>query len=452
MKLAASPQTLAAFRIAVGFSLLLSSEIHSAPRFAALAPALRIAPEGLGWFFAIVPVSETLARAAVAVAMFGAVATMVGIYTQVAAPLLAASAFYLLGLGQLSGTVVHDMHLVWFAAILAVSPCADVWSFDAWWSARESNEPRGVVVDPATRASAVAVAVWTARALFACIYFFPGFWKVATQGLDWALSDNLSYQLYWKWFEWGEVPAFRLDQHPGLLKAGGSSVLAFELGFPLLLLTWRTRLLAAAFGLAFHLASERFFRIPFSSLWLCYPVLLDFPLSRGAPGPSPSPARWMRTLSLEVIVCAALVVGAVVQGARAKTDAFPFACYPTFQYHPPRDVPDLRIVAVTPDGTSVEVAHARNGAGVRAQARWGQIWALVGATEPVVESRLFEYAVSEVAANPSAFATADRVEMFRTHYSVVPEARGRGPTATTQLASFPIAKIRERLLQPRSTP
>ncbi len=151
----------------MGVALLFSTELHAATRFAALPPALRIPPEGLRWFVSVVPISEAFARAVTAVALFGAVATIVGIYTHVAAPLLAAAAFYLLAIGQLSGPIEGGAR------------------------------------------------------------------------------------------SWG---------------------------------------------------------------------------ARGA--------------TLEFLVFAALLIGAVVQGVRAKTDAFPFACYPTFQHHPSREAPDLRIVAI----------------------------------------------------------------------------------------------------------
>ncbi len=56
-------------------------------------------------------------------------------------------------------------------------------------------------------------------------------------------------------------------------------------------------------------------------------------------------------------------------------------------------------------------------------------------------------------ANPEAFAEAERVEMFRARYSVVPEARGAPPTSNVLLASFPIAQVRETaLLRRRATP
>src|SRR6185436_772685 len=102
-----------------------------------------------------------------------------------------------------------------------------------------------------------------ARGLLGAVYFFPGLHKLLAQGPAWALSDNLRLQLWWKWAEHGSVPAFRIDHVPGALQIGGLGVLAFELGFPLLVAFPKTRALAAVAGIAFHSMSQVVFRIPF---------------------------------------------------------------------------------------------------------------------------------------------------------------------------------------------
>ena len=251
---------------------------------------------------------------------------------------------------------MHDMHLVWFSAIVAASPCADVLSV-----ARAVGAPRRGLPSPYAILGRYGAPVWTARLLFACIYFFPGVHKIATQGLGWASADNLSLQLRWKWFEWGEVPPFRLDERtPRLLRAGGICALAFELGFPLLLLTRRTRIAAAVAGVAFHLGTEKIFRIPFSSLWLCYPVLFDWPggrplpvrLRRRDPAPAARGARGVRRPSSRA---------RWRRGREGRMRAFPFACYPTFQHTSPRARPPIcgsSDPCAMDDGTRAEVAHA----------------------------------------------------------------------------------------------
>ena len=420
-KLVSSPETLAAFRISVAFVLLFSSELHGAVRYAALAPNLRVPPLGLGLFAALAPISVVVAQAMRALAVASAVATMLGLYTRVATKLLLASSFYLLALGQLGGTVVHDMHLVWFAAILAVSPAGDAFSVDM---GRARPPP------PST---AYGIPVWTARALFAAIYFFPGLHKVMTQGLGWASVENLSLELHWKWFEWNEVPSFRLDLHPRLLAAGGLATLAFELGFPFLLLTRKTRVVAAIFGLAFHLTTDAILRIKFSSLWLCYPVLFDFTLGARDASRAPAPSR------ASLAALGSLLLAVFAFGVQGVTAAFPFACYPTFAERPPETVPDLRLVAIGRDGVRTEVPHARNASGVRAQSDWGRVWALAGATAPVSVARLEAYVAEVRRARPRAFVGASAVEVARVDYRVSPDARGAPPVHQAVLTTVALA-------------
>ena len=135
----------------------------------------------------------------------GAFAGLVGYRSRLALGLVAVCGFYVFGLAQLGGAVVHDMHLVWFAAVLAASPCGDALS----------------AFDRAKRERAVVYAwpVVMVRALFAAIYFFPGLWKLPESGLAWALSDNLQNQMYLKWFEYGGLtPPLRIDEHLLLLR------------------------------------------------------------------------------------------------------------------------------------------------------------------------------------------------------------------------------------------
>ena len=94
------------------------------------------------------------------------------------------SGLYVFGLSQLSGAVIHDMHLFWLSALLAVSPCGDAFSL--------------VRRKRAGASLAYGIPLRLARLLLAVVYFFPGYWKLATSGLEWITSDNLRNQLYWQ--------------------------------------------------------------------------------------------------------------------------------------------------------------------------------------------------------------------------------------------------------------
>src|SRR5262245_44505711 len=198
--------------------MLLAPGFREGASVARWAPDRWIAPEGLGWFVRHVPINGALATAAQIVVAFAALCAIAGIRARLCFGVLAVVGFYLFAIAQLAGHVWHDMHLLWFCALLAASPCADVLAVDA----RRPLDTEG---------KDYAAPLLAVRLLLGAVYFFPGLHKLATSGLAWALSDNLRNQLYWKWAEHGSVPWLRIDQAPWLLRAGGLGVLAFELSF-----------------------------------------------------------------------------------------------------------------------------------------------------------------------------------------------------------------------------
>ena len=170
--------SLAALRIVVPLMVLLAPGFREGVRVARWEPVRWVAPEGLGWFVAHVPIDARLAVVAELVMAASALMAVVGIYTRPALVTLTVATFYLFSIAQLGGHVWHDMHLLWFCALLASSPCDDVLAVDA-------KHP------VLTEGVAYALPIWVARGLLAAIYFFPGFHKLARSGMAWALSDNL---------------------------------------------------------------------------------------------------------------------------------------------------------------------------------------------------------------------------------------------------------------------
>jgi hypothetical protein len=429
---------LAALRIVVAVMFLWLPEVRHAAERAAIPAALRVVPEGLGWFVALVPITPALARVAQVVAAFAAFCAIAGVRARVALGVLSVAGFYLLALSQLSGWVWKDMHVLWMAALLAASPCDDALAFDR----------RGV--PDASDSRRYGVPLTFARLLLACVYFFPGFHKLRVSGLAWALSDNLRNQLYWKWAEHGVTSPWRYDRVPHLLQVGGLFVLAFEIGFPVLVLTSRrTRMIALVAGLAFHLMAWWLLRIAFVSLWAQYVVLVDPAWVRSVF------ARWRGTRVVTVASddvrasratpwCGSLLLaGAIVQGARGQMRAFPFACYPTFERIAGVSMPDLRIEVERADGTWVEIVHARDARGYRTQREWGEIWSLAGVNDPVNEARLRAYFVQTVRRSPRARMEARgaiAVRFERTYRDVRPEHRGDPARAGPVLAQFTLAR------------
>jgi hypothetical protein len=410
--------SLAALRIVVPLMILIAPGFREGVHVANWDPARWIAPEGLGWFVAHVPIGGRLAVGAQLVMAVSALMAAVGIYARPALAVLTVSTFYLFSIAQLGGHVWHDMHLLWFSLLLAASPCDDVLAYDA----TRPISSEGVQY---------ARPIWVARGLFAAIYFFPGLHKVLRSGLAWVLSDNLRNQMYWKWAQYGALPTFRLEHPSWLLPLMGFTVLGFELGFPFLLFTRRTRLFAAGIGFVFHVLTQILFLIPFASLWAAYVVLVDLrPLARrlrpglsetppkGAP-PDPGPK-----VASSVVLCA-LLAGAIVQGARGQTRSYPFACYPTFEWMAAAEMPDLIIALAMPDGREVEL---RSGGRGRTQREWAEAWSVGGVTAEVDPIRLRAYYEASLERDPvgkMAAAETEQVRFYRVYRSVLPDDQGR---------------------------
>jgi hypothetical protein len=327
-----------------------------------LPALLRAYPQTLAWVAAW-PISVVLARVAFALALVASVAALLGWRTRVSAGLAALALVYLLGVPQLYGTVRHYHHLVWLAALLAVAPSGDALSIDARARARQGDSP------PAP-GPAYGVPLAVAWLLAACIFFFPGLWKLRQSGFAWALSDNLVQLMRWKWLQHGRVPSLRIDLHPRLCQAGALAVLAFELSFPLLLLHRFGRAMALVGALIFHALTAWLLFIGFGSLLCLYAALVPWHrLARPISGTPVAPTRaswWLGAL---------LVCGAVGAGMAGAVQAWPFACYPTFQFITPPLMPALEVEVVDVDGGRVKLSQATL-PGVDGQRAWALSWSL----------------------------------------------------------------------------
>lgn len=385
-----------------------------------------------------------IAIAVQAVCVASALSAIAGLAARPALGVLTLSGFYLVALGQLSGAVWHDMHLLWMSALLACSPCDEALRWDGADRVPGGPPLRLAAPRPSARYGAP---LFFARLLLGCVYFFPGVHKLWTSGLAWAVSDNLRNQLWWKWAEHGALPSLRIDRYPTLLHIGGLAVMAFELSMPLLVLTRRGRPWAALLGLAFHAATQVFFGIPFASLWLLYVMLVEPAdvarwLRRGKP---PAPAgdatesAVARATWPAVIAGAALFLPVAVQGLRGQTQAFPFACYPTFEWMAGTEMPDLIVEVERADG-SREVVPLAGGSGVRSQREWGEIWSLAGATAPVDPTRLRAYLEGHRGQEPlrSALDGAVQARFYRGYLSVAPKDRGTPPRRGPFLCGLPM--------------
>jgi hypothetical protein len=413
------------------------------------APELRIVPIGFQTVLQLVPPTPTLAVVTKALLIVTCLCVMAGIFTRISLVLATLCAFYGLGLAQIHGTVTHNHHLVWLLALLAASPCADVLSVDAWRNVRKGHSPISLGASPTFAHSLALLVAW---ALIAVVFFFPGLWKLRSSGLDWISSDNLRYQMYWKWYQTGVVPFFRIDRLPVLCRSLAFMAVLFELSLGVLIFFRRTRPLALLGLVGFHAFTHVFLHIRYPSLWMCYVMFIDWrAVVRFVQDESPAPASNDVPLPVKsssatpvLVVGAFLLSGSIGFGIWGVQRGWPFACYPTFEWKPGIAIPSLRVELVYENERAEELPLPRETSVSRAQKQWGIAWSLAGVTDRVDEMRL-RALVKELEKRPDLahrFRGAQAVRVYRAVYSVAPEAWGEPPIEKVLLAAWPSDKVR----------
>ena len=109
------------------------------------------------------------------------------------------------------------------------------------------------------RASAAPSPRWgwpgrVALTVVAGAYFFSGLRKLLTSGLAWVASDNMRWILYAGADGKAKVPeaALFIADRPWLAHLAAAGIMAFELGFPVLMLLRRTRPALVVLAFVFH--------------------------------------------------------------------------------------------------------------------------------------------------------------------------------------------------------
>jgi hypothetical protein len=431
------PFTLAAVRVLVAVLVYVAPEIDLARELARTPLRITATPEGLGGVVALLPSSTRWVPFACLALRGAAALTALGVGGRSVRSVFAALTFVVFSFSQRTGAVLHDMHLVWFALLVALAPSDDALSLEAWSRGRaRCRDPR-----------AYGVALAGVRALLATVYFFPGLAKLFHGGKAWWSGEILAGQMHFKWYEAGRVLApFRVDQSPTLLAVGASLVLLFELSFPLLALVPRLRVIALVGGLVFHGLSERWLGIRFVSLWAFYVVFVDvdrwvlalkarFGRTSSAAPKAVAPPDRERWILATAAASALLVVGQVVQGARGQMQGYPFACYPTFADVAPKELPDVDVSATDETGA---VTWLLSGKRTYSQAEWAELWRALGVYDGVVRADALRLFVQRDAARrgvvwPSSPAT---IRVYRARYEVRPEAWGAPPVSRTPILDW----------------
>jgi hypothetical protein len=193
----AHPIDLAVFRIVLFYWIFHSVNVSRVVWFSQMPKAMLFPPWGTGWLLDSVPINESVATAACALLRVVSFTAMIGLFTRCSALFTAILAVYVLGIPHCFGQVNHNHHLVWFATLLAASPCGDTLSCDAMAAAwRRANQG---VTDPPGRARVYGLPLRIVWLLIGIIYFFPGFWKWCASGMEWAWSENVKFYMYHAW-------------------------------------------------------------------------------------------------------------------------------------------------------------------------------------------------------------------------------------------------------------
>lgn len=351
-----APANLAVFRIVVFALVIQKTNLDYAVWLAGIPSELMDVPWGMGWLVSLAPFAPESVRFAGLVLIIICAFGMVGICSRTCAVIAAVLAMYVLGVPQCVGKVGHYNHLIWFLMILAVTPSGDALSLDALVRTRKREHLFGISI----RSTAYGFPIRVGEILIGLAYFFPGFWKLWTSGIDWITGDNLS-NLVLRYHAMQDMTRGQwVLEYPLLLKVGGAAVILFELAFLFALFRPRARVLAIGAGIIFHLVNWYLLNILFHPLLACYVVFVDWGVlarrlnvrANDTAGTHDGFAG--RVIAAPAIVACTIVVAAVsFAGLKAETQGWPFACYPTFA-----EVMMPRIYTVALDATGTDKSGA----------------------------------------------------------------------------------------------
>ena len=354
------PVNLAGFRIVLFTAILFYTDIPLVVQYSGFPAELRVAPFGLSWLLAVLPINPGLSVIVSWLFLFVCICGIVGFFSRTSAALVAILGLYVLGIPQFFGKIDHYHHLLWFAVLLAASRCGDALSIDSLIRKR-----RGRNGFPQVQSREYLLPLRFVMILMGIIYFFAGFWKFVIGGIAWGTGDTMRDILYAQWFRLDWMPSFRIDQYPFICKMSGLGVMVFELVFIFLLFVPRLRNLAAIGGLLFHLSVYFIAHINFWNLAVCYVVFLDFePLYRrltrhagtayGKEVLGQFPGNITHRLRPLFLVGTLLISINIICGI-ALIDSWPFAVYPTFAGVEEKYLQSLTIVLTNPDSSSTEI-------------------------------------------------------------------------------------------------
>lgn len=271
----AAPLNLAILRIATFGMLLYLLKSQPILTYAAWPRELYQWPFFAEWLYRYLPINVETAAPLLTIAVITTWMAIAGLFTRFSTVISILLGVYLIGIPQLSGKVNHLHHVLMIGTVLACSRCGDALSIDALWRAFW-NADKGVVAAP-RRAVRYGMPIRVAMLVLATVYFFPGFWKIASNGPSWVFSNNLENHMLQKWFELEHyTPPIPLHEMPLSGPMGSLFALTFELGLPFALLWKPTRALWGLMGITFHNLTNILMKISFMTLQFMYVMFVDW--------------------------------------------------------------------------------------------------------------------------------------------------------------------------------
>lgn len=341
-----SAENLAIFRIiffgffALGLPFGYNHLFHRTMAFATMPESAIVPLPVFQPIMELIPLGSTMVNIIMPLFAISIVASLVGFKTRYSIGLFVLTSLVIFGIPDMFGKINHNHHIVWIGFILMLSPCGDAFSIDS----------RSIKHAASVKYGMPFAIIWL---MMGVIYFFPGFWKIWTSGLDWIFTDNVRNQMYWKWFEMNDwEPFFRFDQHALIYRCGGLFTVIFELFFIFLVVSDRYRKWAVAGGLLFHLGTWLSLNIFFVVLVLTYASFINWDkLFKRAPIVDLTrPVKYPKLMRFGGL---SLIMVLIVFGS-LKILSWPFTVYPLFDQMVGTELKTLQFDSVRPNGeTSV---------------------------------------------------------------------------------------------------
>jgi hypothetical protein len=176
------------------------------------------------------------------------------------------------GLIRSFGHFNHDeMPIAYILVVLAFTPCADAFSFDAWF--RGVKQRAGAVV--------YGYPILLMRALVAWSYFSSALIKLRVAGFSYFNPDNLPAIAISHSLDNLHATHYRLAFWLPNFRAATTAIVVivvlWELIFPLAIFSRVARPIILSFGILFHLATIFFMNVSFPYHLAAYLVFVDWP-------------------------------------------------------------------------------------------------------------------------------------------------------------------------------